>query len=656
MNAGNPHSVPDQLPELLGLLTDVVRSKATMVDAKKVLAGRKADLARQQEKTPDFPAAWQSIQRGVKVGEKELSRVTKEYQQLSERFISVVSQLYNPVGDFIANVVRDASPERRTRIAPSDALPGAPTGPKAMQNTDIKPIEARLVELEKKHQSMDAQTASELQALQAAMKAVTTEHQELREKDKAMSQREKAVDDLLEEHKNLVAEHHSLGERCAKLEAQNKELLFKNSEFEKQLESNREPYEELDKKTDRSQRENKKLQEDFNELKARLDRIVKEQSLSEDRHQKVSTLLRANFRTLSENHDKVLMRLSNVEKRVTTVEDTIRKVTKDLEGIATSVESGLPDKALTFGKMSADITEKVSQATAGLSSDLETVIGLVQSHQELLNEFEPGELDKLWWTVPKIKEESDRLKEQISALEKRHEEFKAEIQNGKQSTGGGTLRDTSAPAPPRTPTPSSVVGNSQHILNSDTIRKAEEAVKRVGDLKKAQDGIIRGIGGMIDKARAEVKNVEKGTGAELASIKDRLDVLEKNASEGNGNPTDTGLNNDLADMNHKLCCLTDQHSSLDRFVRESLRDYSDRLYGLQQLYLDWQHHTTNTSTMPSPSIAAIPNHRPPAHPDMVRRTSSFREAKRAPKEDMNGSVKRRRMESAHQNGTPPERH
>src|SRR5690606_32494817 len=127
-------------------------------------------------------------------------------------------------------------------------------------------------------------------------------------------------------------------------------------------------------------------------------------------------------------------------------------------------------------------------------------------HQELLKDFEPGELDKLWWAVPKIKEESDRLKEQVSALERRHDEFRAEIQDGKQSTRNEEPTHTSAPAPSRTPTPSSVVDNSQHAPNSDSILKAEQAVKRVGDQKKAQDGIIRCMGGMIEKARAEVKD------------------------------------------------------------------------------------------------------------------------------------------------------
>lgn len=645
MNAKSPHPVPDRLPELLELLSDLVRSKAKMVDVERVLAGRRADLSRQKEKTPDFPSAWQSIQRGVASGERELSRAGKEYQQHSENFVSLVSQLSNPIGDFIANIVRDASPGHRTGAAAPNAPAGAPTGPKAAQNTQIRPIEARLTELEKKQQAMATQTASELQALQTAMKAVTTERQELREKDKAMSQKEKAVNDLLEDHKNLVAEHQTLSEKCTQLETQNKELFSKNSRFEEQLEATRKSYEGLHKKADRPHPENKKLRNDINETKSKLESITKEHSLSEDRRQKASAAARADYKALSDNHMKMIRRVSSLESRVTATEkDIANKTSEDLEG---------NNKPHTSEKSSADISEEIRQATAKLSSELETVNHLVQSHHALLNDFEPGELDKLWWTIPKIKEESTRLKEQVSSLESQHNELRAEFQDGKQNTSGVTPSHTSAPALQRTPTPSSAVENTPHTPTSDTTRKAEEAFKRVEDLKKAQDGIIRGIGGMIENARSEVKDAEKRTGAVLASVKERLDALEKGPNEVNGHPTNTGTDKDLAETRHTLRCLSDQHSTLDKIVREGFAEHSDRLEGLQQIYLHWQDQAANAPAMSSPSSASLPNLRPPARPGMVRQTSSYHETNRRTNGDMNGSVKRRRMESPHQNGAPP---
>lgn len=643
MNAKGPYPVSDRLPDLLELLSDLVRSKAKMADLDRIFAGRNADLTRQQEKTPDFPSAWQSIQRGVQSADRDRTKAREEYKQRIDNFIVVVSQMSNPIGDFIASIVRDASLGPRTVAAAPNAPAGAPTGPKAEKNTQGGSVEARLQELERKQQSMAEQTAKELQSLQAAMKAVSTERQELRDRDKAISQKEKAVDDLLEDHKNLVAEHQTLSERCAQLETQNKELFSKNSRFEEQLEATRRSHEILDKKVVRPQPENKRLRDDVNETKSKLESITKEHSLSEDRRQKTSSTIRAEFKSLSDSHHKLIIRVSDLERRVSTAEDTTQKTLKDLEG----------NKPPTSEKVSADISEKVRQATAQLSSDLEAVTVMARSHQELLNDFEPGELDKLWWTVPKVKEESGCLKEQVSSLESQFNELRVAFQDGKQNTSDGAPREASAPALLGTPTPSSAVENTRHTINSDIARKAEEAFKRVEDLKKAQDGIIISIGGMIEKAQTKIKVVEKDTEVVLTSVKGRLDALEKSASEGNSNPTIMDTNNDLAETNHKLRSLTGQHNRLDKHVRDSFEDYSGRLDGLQQLYLSWQHHAANAPNMPSPSSAPLPNLRPPARPGMVRQTSSFHEGNRRTNGDLNGSVKRRRIESPHQNGTPP---
>lgn len=628
-----------------------------MVDLEQILAGRKSDLARQQEKTPDFPASWQALQRTVVSAEREFNKSGKEYQQHNERIRSALGQLSDPMGDFVLNIVRSVVPELRAG-APSPNTP--PTGPKAMRKADIEPLEARLAELEKQQQAAAAKTESELQALQSSLKAITTEREELQKKEQAMLWREKAAEGLIKDHQNLVSEHQRLNERCAALEMENKKLSSEHGRFEKLLESNRKSCQELDKKVEKPRVENKKLREDVEKARSELETIKKEQSQSEVRQQKVSSELRGKLKTASENHDKVVTRVSKVEKQATTIEGSLRKTTDELKGFKTSVASG--PRNTTTPEMSAEIAESMRQVTAhseaiaGLTSNLQAMSDSVESHQALLNNFDPDELDQVWWTLPKLKEDNKALGEQMSALENLHNELRAEVQDAKQSASREEAKDAAAPAPPTT----SATDNPQRI--DYAVRTAEEAARRVEKvdkfgrcLKMAQDTMIQAMGRMIDGARSEAKDLGKRADAGLVSVKERLDALEKSKDETKHTPADANTPGAQPDGEAKDAPSADKDlvtrnelQKLDKFVRENFADYSDRLGGLQQLYLDWKRQLANAPSAPPQAGGAPPQPRPPGSTGMVRPTGDAQGSARP-----NGLVKRRRMDSPLHSGTPP---
>ena len=657
-----------------------------MVDTEQTLAGRKSDLARQQEKTPDIPSSWQAIQRRVTSAERDLNKTSKEYQQYSERLHSVLTKLSHPISDSVSNIVYDALPSHGTDGASPNTPTGDCTGLKPVQNfeqrTNIQSVELRLAELEKLYQSTAANTESERQAPQTAMKAVTAEREGLRKTDETVARMEKLVDDLLKDHQNLVTEHHHLSERCTTLETENRRLSSKHTEFERFLEMSQKTCEELDKKTEQLRLDNRTLQEDLVQSRLELDNVKKEQSVSDEHHKKGSSALRDSLRILSENLDTVVSRVLNVEKQATTIESSqataekhamaiessLAKASEDLKGLRGTVESGYCNTGPLPQTMRAEVEDLchiVTKATAASLSEFESVAGLVYKHQSLLNEFEPGELDKLWWALPEVKQETDRLKERFAALEEHLGALETGIHT-KQTTPNKALRDTTSP-PSKVPVPYPVTENSQHISDrlDRTARIAKEAYEHSRVLRKAQDDIIRGAGRMIDQVRSSVTSKQQSTETEIIGIKERLGDLEKRGCEDSQNVTDISTANiqaaeisekisrfdkDLGETRKNVQDLIAQYSKLNNLVNETLSGFSDRLTGLQQYYLDLQRQGTSAS---SPVNAALPNPRPPARPTMGRAMSDTHEVKRQSNGEMNGSGKRRRMESPRHSGTPP---
>lgn len=688
MSFKTSHPTPEKLSELVELFCDQVRSKTKLADVEQILNGRRSDLSRQQEKTPDQPSSWQAIQRSVTSGERDLSRSSRDHQQQSERLHSALGQFAGPLRDYVRNIVRDVLSEQKAGSTSPNAPQGAPRGPRAEEKSaGSKSIESRLAELERKHQSEADKNAElekkrqftadknavELRAAQEALKAMTAELKELQHQSQAMAEREKVADDLIEDHRNLVSEHQGLNHRCSKLESE-------NQRFDRLLETSRKACENLDSKVEKPRPETKKLREDLEktrtelaDTKKELSDAKKELAESQDRNQKASSSLRGNLKSLGDRHDKTVARLSSVEKRATTIEGSLGKAVENVKGPNTSAGLGSQNNTPASERAMADITEQVrhatAEATAQLAADLRSMNETVQSHQALLNEFEPGELDKLWWTLPEVKQKNDALgeqvsilKQQVSALEKHQNDPGKEVREAKQGVSTGVSGDAVTSAASRKSTPSSGVEGSRPVSESEIVRTVNDAVKHVQSLKKAQDSIIQWMGRSLDEDRSKREADKKATDVEITSIKCRLDLLEK--SKGTNDDTDTSnaavvkitdrvstIESDQGEIKYSLRSLTVQFNNLNNFVRDKYPVLSDRLDGMQELFAALD-AARQSASMPSPSANALPNLRPPPRPVVAAQPSEPQDVKRRINGANGSANKRRRTEGGNGSASP----
>lgn len=687
LKTSQPTPGPEELSELVDLFCEKVQSKAKLADAEHILKGRRSDLARQQEKTPDQPSSWQAIQRSVTSGERVLSKSNKDHQQQSERLHSALGQLAGPLRGYVENIVRAIISKQKTGPSSPNAPPGASKGLGVEEeSTGSKSIESRLAELERKHQTEAEKNAVlekkyqfaadknavELRAAQESLKTMTAELKELQGQGQAMTKRS---DDLAEDHQNLVSEHQGLNDRCAKLESE-------NQKFARLFEASRKTCETLNSKVEKPRPETKKLREDLEktrtelaDTKKELVDIKKELPESQDRNQKASSLY-GNLKSLGDRHDKTVARLSNVEKRATTIESSLSKAVENMTGPNTSTDSGFPHNTPAPERLMADITERVrratTEATAQLAADIRFMNETVQSHQALLNEFEPGELDKLWWTLPEVKQKNDALGEQVSALqqqvsalEKLQDDPGKEAREAKQGTSAGASGDAVTSAASRTSTPSLGIDGSRPVSDSEIIRTVNDAVKHVQSLKKAQDGIIQWMGRTLDDVRSKGETGKKATDEEIASINCRLDLLKsEGGSKSTVNNKDasnaavveiTGrvstVERDQGEMKYSLRSLTVQFNSLNSFVRDRYPVLSDRLDGMQELFAALD-HARQSASMPSPSASALPNLRPQPRPSVAAQPSEPQDVKRRFNGTNGSANKRRRTEGGEGSASP----
>ena len=682
-------SNPERVLGLLELFCDHVRSKAKLADVEQILNGRRADLTRQREKTPDQPSSWQAIQRSVTSGERDLSKSSRDHQQQSERVLSALGQIADSLHDHVQNIVRNVQSEQKGGSSSSNAPQGAPKGPRAEERSaGPKSVESRLAEVEKKHQYEADKNAElerkhqfaadkfavELRAAQEALKTMAADLKELQGQSRAVTKRE---DDLIEDHRNLVSEHQRLNDRCAKLESE-------NQKFAKLLEASRKTCESLDSKVEKARPETKKLREDLEktrtelaDTKKELAETKKELTESLDRNQKASSSLRGNFKTLGDRHDKTVSRLSNVEKRATAIESSLSKAVENAGGPSISARSGSRNTTPAPERVTADITERVghatAEATAQLAADLRSINETVQSHQALLNEFEPGELDKLWWTLPEVKQKNDALVEQVftlqqqvSALEKLQNDPAKEVREAKQGVLAGASGEAVTSAVSRTSTPSSGIDGSRPVSESEIIRTVNDAVKHVQNLKKAQDGVIQWMGRTLDDVRSQGEADKKATVEEIASIKCHLDLLKKSdaGSKSTGNDTDTSnaaivkitdrvstVERDQGDIKYSLRSLTVQFNDLNSFVRNKYPVLSDRLDGMQELFAALD-ASRQSASMPSPSANALPHLRPQPRPGVAAQPSEPHDVKRRINGANGSANKRRRTEAGNRSASP----
>lgn len=687
LKRGQPTPSPKELSKLVELFCENVQSKAKLADAEQILKGRRSELARQQEKTPDQPSSWQAIQRSVTNGEQVLSKSSRDHQLQNERLHSALGQFGVPLRDYVGNIVRAIISEQKAGLSSPNAPPGAPKGPAIEEkSTGSKSIESRLAELErkyqteaeknavleKKHQFAADKNAVELRAAQESLKTMTAELKELQGQSQAVTKKE---DDLVEDHRNLVSEHQGLNDRCARLESENQKLA-------KLFEASRKTCENFDSKVEKPRPETKKLREDLEktrtelaDTKRELADIKKEFSVSQDRSQKASSSLRGNHKSLDDRHDKTVARLSNVEKRTTTIESSLSKGVENVTGPNISTGFGSRHNTPASERLMADITEKVrhatTEATAQLAADIESMNETVQSHQALLNEFEPGELDKLWWTLPEVKQKNDALGEQVStlqqqvsALEKLQGDPGKEVREAKQGVSAGASGDAVTSAASTTSTASLGIDGSRPVSESEIIRTVNDAVKHVQSLKKAQDGIIQWMGRTLDDVRTKGEAGKKATDEEIASINSRLGLLKsESGSKSTANDKDASnaavvkitdrvstVERDQGEIKYSLRSLTVQFNSLNSFVRDNYPVFSDRLDGMQELVAALD-HARQSASMPSPA-SALPNLRPQHRPGVAAQSSEPQDVKRRINGANGSANKRRRTESGNGSASP----